>query len=242
MFRPKDPHEPDVLAAAAALRSAPNTPSSVYEHAADKFAEIYGSSRVEAARWFLVSLLCVILAIAAVMAVALLTPLKESRPWIVEVSPTTGVVNRPVEVLRVEPNMAVIKAELGRWTEAVYTIDPLRSSDALKWANARTADKAVPQFTEFRMRERIYERITREPDLVREVKVTAVDVSQKGTAFVFLTTTERVGAAAPTGDQTKRFRVTLNYKLVPPTQEHDILSNPLGLYVTFFSDIEERAK
>ncbi len=37
-------------------------------------------------------------------------------------------------------------------------------------------------------------------------------------------------------------RVTLNYRLVPPTQEADLLTNPLGLYVTFFSDIEERAQ
>lgn len=224
------------------LRDATNTPPSVYDEAANKFAEIYGSSRMEAQRWFVVAAGCLLLATACVATLAMLVPLKEARPWVVEVNPTSGVVNKPVEILRVEPNVAVIKSELGRWAEAVYGIDPLRSSEALRWANARSAEKAVTQFAEFRARERIFERINREPDMVREVKVTAVDVSQKGTAFVFLTTSERVGAGTPSADRSKRYRVTLNYKVVPPNQEKEMLENPLGLYVTFFSDVEERAQ
>ncbi|MDB5858872.1 MAG: Type secretory pathway component VirB8-like [Ramlibacter sp.] len=212
----------------------------MHPDAASQFAEIYGSSRVEATRWFLVSLACIGLAITCAVAVVVLLPLKEVRPWVVEVNPASGVVNRPVEVLRLEPNIGVVKAELARWTEAVYRIDPLRSSELLRWANARSADKAVRQFEEFRVRERIYERINREPEMLREAKVSAVDVSQRGTAFIFLTTTERVGAAPVLPEKTRRFRITLNYKLAAPTQEVDVLSNPLGLFVTFFSDAEER--
>lgn len=224
------------------FENAPNTPPSVYDAAAGKFAEIYGSSRVDATRWFLVALACIVLALIAVISMATVFPLKEVRPWIVEVNGSTGVVNKPVEVLRLDPNTAVIKSELGRWLEAVYGIDPLRSRDALRWANTRVADKAVGQFAEFRARERVYDRMNREPDLIRSVQVSAVDVSQKGTAFAFLTTTERTGLATPSPDKTKRYRVTINYKLLAPTQESQMMANPLGLYVTFFSDTEERAQ
>lgn len=223
------------------LEHSGNTPPAVYSDGARKFAEIWGSSRVEAARWFMVALACIVLAICAIVLTATLLPLKEVRPWVVEVNPTNGVVNRPVEVQRIDPNLAVVKAELARWAEAVYAIDPLRTSEALRWANARTADKAVGQFGEFRARERIFERINREPEMVREVKVTAVDVSQKGTGFIFLTTTERLGATPPDPAKTKKYRVTVNYRLVPATQERDLLTNPLGLFVTFFADTEERA-
>jgi type IV secretion system protein VirB8 len=218
-----------------------NHPVSLQSEAADTFSEIYGSSKVQAARWFLVALASLALAIASVILVATMLPLKEVKPWVIEVNPTSGVVNRPIEVQRVDPNLAVVKAELARWAEAVYAIDPVRSSEALRWANARTADKAVNQFAEFRSRERIFERINREPELVREAKVNAVEAAQKGTAFIYLTTTERVGASPASADKTKRFRVTINYRLVPPTQEQDLLSNPLGLFVTFFADAEERA-
>lgn len=224
------------------LASAPNTPASVYEQAEARFAEIYGSAMVSANRSFLVAFGCILLALASVASVATIFPLKEVRPWVVEVNPTTGVVNKPVQIDRVDPNTAVIKSELARWAEAVYMVDPLRSSEALRWANARTADKAVAQFAEFRSREKIYERMRTEPDMVREAKVAAVDVSRKGTAFIYVTTTERMGAGAPVPERMKRTRVTLNYRLVPPSQEADLLANPLGLYVTFFSDTEERAQ
>jgi len=223
------------------LKNGPNTPVSLYDDAAGKFAEIWGSSKVGEARMFLLAAACVLVGLAGLATTLTVLPLKQIVPWVVEVNPVSGVVNRPVEVLRIDPNVAVIKAELARWAEAVYSIDPNRTSEQLRWANLRTADKAVSQFAEFRSRERIFERINREPELVREVRVTAVDVSQRGTAFIFLTTTERVGPATPSPDKVKKWRITLNYKMVAATQEKDILANPLGLYVTFFSDIEERA-
>ncbi len=222
------------------LHTGPNTPPSLFEQARDQFVEIYGAPLVANARMFLISAGCVTLALASVATLAFILPLKEVRPWVVPVT-QEGTVNRPVEVQRIEPNVAVIKAELARWAEAVYAIDPLRSSELLKWANARTADKGVPQFAEFRARERIFERISREADMVREVKVTAVDVSQKGTAFIFVTTAERLGASTPAPDKVRKFRVTLNYRLLPPTQEKELLANPLGLFVTQFADVEERA-
>jgi type IV secretory pathway TrbF-like protein len=222
------------------LHTGANTPPSLYDKAREQFVEIYGSAQVSSARMFLISVGCIVLGLASVASLAFVLPLKTVTGFLVPVNPD-GTVNRPVEVQRVDPNTAVIKAELGRWAEAVYAIDPLRSSELLRWANARTADKGVTQFGEFRARERIFERMSREPDMVREVKVTAVDVSQKGTAFVFLTTTERLGAGAPAPDKVKKFRVTLNYRLLPPTQEKDLLANPLGLFVTQFSDVEERA-
>lgn len=217
-----------------------NTPPALMDRPQQHFAEIYGSAKVEAGRWFLVAIAAIVLAIAAVLTLNVILPLKEVRPWVVEVTPS-GVVNRPVEVQRVDPNVSVVKAELARWVEAVYTIDPLRTSELLRWANGRAADKAVAQFAEFRSRERIFERIQREPDMVREVRVTAVDASQNGTAFIFVTTTERTGAQAPAPEKTKRYRITLNYKFSQATQEKELLENPLGIYVTFFSDAEERA-
>ena len=227
---------------AAYLQSAANTPASVYEQAEGKFAEIYGSAMVTSNRLFVVSFGCIVVALASVASVATIFPLKEVRPWVVEVNPTSGVVNKPVQIDHVDANMAVIKSELARWVEAVYMIDPLRTQEALRWANARAANKGVQQFAEFRAREKIYERMRAEPDMVREAKVTAVDASRKGTAFIYVTTTERVGAAPPTPDKIKRVRVTLNYALVPPTTEEALLANPLGLFVTFFSDAEERAQ
>jgi type IV secretory pathway component VirB8 len=240
-LRRKSPPE-GPKARASYLHTARNTPASLYEQAEGKFAEIYGSALVSANRSFLVACGCILVALASIASVASIFPLKEVRPWVVEVNPGSGVVNKPVQIDRIDPNMAVVKSELARWAEAVYAIDPLRTAEALRWANARSADKAVAQFAEFRARERIYERMRSEPDMVREAKVAAVDVSRKGTAFIYVVTSERAGAGGADPARSRRMRVTLNYRLVPPTQEAELLANPLGLYVTFFSDTEERAQ
>lgn len=232
---------PEVLDHEGYLSAGPNTPVSLYEEAAGKFAEIWGSSKVNEARMFIIAVASLVMGLAGIATAVVVLPMKQIVPWVVEVNPGTGVVNKPIEIQRIEPNVAVIKAELARWAEAVYTIDPARTSELLRWANQRSADKAVGQFAEFRARERIFERINREPDLVREVRVTAVDASRPGMAFIFLTTNERFGPAAPPPERTKRWRVTLNYKMVPAKQEAEILSNPLGLFVTFFNDTEERS-
>lgn len=227
---------------AGGLASQPSAPAGLYADAEGKFAEIYGSALVSAHRMFLIAAGSILLAAAALGTLWLLLPLKEVRPWWVEVNPTSGVVAKPVEVTRIDPPLAVIKSELGRWVEAMYTIDPQRTDGLQRWAVERSADKALAQGQEFRTRERVYERVAREPETVREARVTAVDASQKGTAFVFVTTTDRTGTASPAADQIRKYRVTLNYKLLPPTDEGKLLANPLGLYVTFFSDVEERTK
>jgi len=228
--------------AAPSLEHLANTPLSVFQDGENRFAEIYGSSKVQAQRAFLIAVGCVVLAIAAVLTASMVFPLKEVRPWYIEMNAATGSVSRPVEAIKVEPNQAVIRSELARWVEAMYTIDPLRTDELQRWAAGRTADKAVPQAQEFRGRERVYDRIAREPESVREAHVTAVDATQKGTAFVFVTTTDRVGAQPVSTEQIRKFRVTLNYKLLPPTDEAKLIANPLGLYVTYFSDVEDRAK
>lgn len=225
---------------AAAITALRNTPNAVLGSAGEKFAEIYGSSLVNANRWFLFGFAALMLAGLSVIGIVVILPLKEVRPWLVEYNPTTGVVNRPVEVRTIDPNEAVVKAELARWVESVYTLDQARTVDLMRWANGRCADKCLAQFAEFRNREKVYERLQKESELSREAKVITVDVAQKGTAFVFVQTTERASSGTSAVGVVKRYRVTLNYRFSPATKEQDLFANPTGIVTTFFSDAEER--
>jgi type IV secretory pathway component VirB8 len=223
------------------LRRQPNTPISVYEDGANKFAEIYGSAMVNSGRYFFIAVVALMLGIAGVGAVMVLLPLKEVSPYVIEVNPGTGLVNKPIEIQKMSPSTAVVKAELARWTEAVYTIDPLRTPEFYKYANVRARGKAIAQFSDFRIREQTLTRLQREPGLVREVKVSSVDASQPGIAFIFLQTLERTGNQSSEESKSKRFRITLHYQIDPPKEELSLLANPLGLYVNFFNEAEERA-
>lgn len=218
-----------------------NTPAGAFDDGREEFAEIYGSATANSARMFVLACLALILSIAMAITVATLLPLKETAPWLVPYDKTSGLVDRPIEVVKVTPNEAVVKAELAKWVDWVYTIDTLRTTELYKSANSRARDKAIGQFTEFRIREKTFERIQKEPGLSREVKVSSVDASQTGIAFVFLTTTERSSAGQSSADKVKRYRLTLHYQLDPPKNQADLLVNPLGIYVTFFNEAEEKA-
>lgn len=221
------------------LKEHPNSPPAAYNDGINQFAEIYGSSMVSSNRLFVLAVIAGIAALVSVVAIAMIFPLKEIRPWVVETNAATGLVNRPIEVEKVTPSQAVIKAELARWAEGIYIIDRYKTLDAWKFAIARTREKAIDQFALFRARERSLDRITKEPGLLREVKITSVDASQPGFAFVFLTTTERQGTDAISATAVKKYRLTLNYVLDPARTEEQILANPLGIYVTLMNEIEE---
>lgn len=226
---------------ADSIRAQSNTPAATLGDGAQQFSEIYGAAMVNSSRWFVISVACVLLAIVAVATLAVLFPLKEVTPYVIEVNPGSGLVNKPVEVTKVSPNIAVVKSELSRWAEAVYTIDPLRTNDFFKYANVRSRGKAVAQFAEFRGREQVFSRLQKESGLVREVQVSSVDASQTGVAFIFLKTLERTGSQSVDASKVKRYRLTLHYQIDPPREESALLANPLGLYVIFFNEAEERS-
>ena len=225
----------------ATMRQQSNVPVATLSDGADQFAEIYGSLQVNSNRYFVIGVLSLLVALASVATLVVLLPLKEVVPYVVEVNPGSGLVNKPIEVTKVSPNIAVVKAELGRWAEAVYTIDPLRTNDFFKYANIRSRSKAIAQFAEFREREQVFVRLQKEQGLVREVQVTSVDASQTGVAFIFLKTMERTGNQSVDASKVKRYRLTLHYQIDPPREESALLANPLGLYVIYFNEAEERS-
>ena len=100
-----------------------------------------------------------------------------------------------------------------------------------------TKGLGTQQFTEFRVKQNVIDRVTKDSTLQRKVTVSSVDVSQAGIAFIFLSTQEAHGTDANTGSA--RFRITLKYELVPPDTESALLANPLGIYITSLNVIEE---
>ena len=204
----------------------------------DEFAEIYGTSLVNSRRMFVIACLAIFVALGASGALYSVAVSKVAVPWMYPVSETGGVMSKPVRLEPTTPSKAVLKAELGKWLEPVYTIDSKQTLQMFREANKRTSGKALEQFRDFRATEEVMRKIKEQPDFIRIVQVNSVDVSQDGIAFAYLTTKESGGTEAPANPKT--YRVTLHYKIVPPDTEAKIMQNPLGLYVTFFNPTAER--
>lgn len=215
-----------------------SAPAGMHDDAAGKFAEIYGGALVSQHRMFLVAMGAVVVAAASVVALFSVASNNVAVPYVVEVAPGTGLVNKPVKVEAVRPSEAVLKAELAKWAERVFTIDKDLSPRYFREANAMTKGLGEAQFTEFRVSQGVVERMTKDPSLQRIPTVTSVDVSQPGVAFIFVRTKEARGTTAA-ADLTQ-FRVTVKYEFIPPATEAAIMANPLGLFITSMNVSEER--
>lgn len=214
-----------------------DAPAGMHDDAAGQFAEIYGGALVAQQRMFMVALGAVFLAVLCVIALFSVASNNVAVPFVVEVSPNQGVLNKPVRVEAVRPSDAVLKAELAKWTEKVFTIDQQLSPRYFREANAMTKGLGESQFTEFRVSQAIIERMTKDPSLQRIPEVASVDVSQSGIAFIFVKTKEARGSVA-VAEQTQ-YRVTVKYEFIPPATEAAIMVNPLGLYITSMNVSEE---
>lgn len=222
------------------LSDSPSAPPGLFKDPVGEFAEIYGSALVGQQRMFVVACLCALLAFASFLMYVLNSRSNIAVPWIVEVNDRQGLVSKPVRIEPVRPADAVLKAELAKWIEKVFTIDQLRTRQLFGEANGMTRGLGTEQFTEFRLKQAIAERMNRDKSLQRRAEVRSVDVSTPGVAFIFLVTQEAQGSNASAA--TASWRVTLKYELVPPQSEQEILANPLGLYVTSMNATEEEAR
>lgn len=219
------------------LSAQADRPVGVFDDPAGEFAEIYGGAKVAQLRMFLLAGGAVCVTGVAIVALFLISQKSVAVPWLVEVSDTNGIVSKPVRIERVRPSDAVIKAELARWATKVFTIDKLLTPRYFREANVMTKGLGEAQFTEFRITQNVVDRMAKDATLQRKATVTSVDVSQRGVAFVFVSTQEARGTSANAANS--RFRLTLKFELEAPKTEAEILANPLGIYVTSMNVSEE---
>lgn len=217
-----------------------SAPAGVFDDAKGEFAEIYGTALVGGRRMFLLALIMGVVALAAVLGMWSLGGSNVAVPWIVEVSREQGVVSKPVRIENMRPADAFIQAELGKWATKVFTIDSALSNRLFSEANTWTKGLGTSQFTEFRVKQNVIDRMTKDPTLQRTVEVQSVDSSQPGVAFIFLRTQEAYGSNANAARS--NFRVTVKYELVPPTTSAEIQANPLGIFITSMNVTEEGGK
>ncbi len=219
------------------LADMPDAPVGMFKDPAQEFAEIYGSAMVGQNRMFVLAGLLGVVTLFAVAAMFSLASKSTAVPWLVEVNNDGGVLSRPVKIENIQPNQAVIKSELAKFIVNIFTLDKALSPRYFVDANVMTSGLGTTKFANFRTSENVAQRLAKEPDMTRFASVTSVDISQRGIAFVFVSTQETRGAL--TGIAPAKWRVTLKYELTSPKTEEEILKNPLGLFVTDLNITQE---
>ena len=201
------------------------------------FAELFGDPAVHATRWFLVSMALLAVVMGLVLTLVRLAPLKTAVPYLVEVT-ADGAVARVARAADYKPTTNMLRSEMGRWVEAFMTIDPYLTRKNQREVVTMLRGKAVAEHGALLKSDNPFARLLADPTLVRSAKVSSVDITQEGIAFVYVNTTERTaGSSKPP----VRWRFTLHYSVLPPETEEQLLANPAGLVITHILRNEDKS-
>lgn len=185
-------------------------------------------------RKLLVGLTVAVVALA--LAIAGLAPLKQEKPYVIEVNKTTGEVSVPPQqsAEAYSPSEDALLFFARRWLRALLSIQPqLNAANEAMALSMLRGDAAISKHKQYRAGDKTFERIAREPALVRDVTVNSISLvpgnARNIVANVTLTTSSRVGT------QTEKYLVTIFYELLPPQSRQDRELHPIGFYITDFT-------
>jgi VirB8 protein len=182
-------------------------------------------------------------ALLALMAIAMMLPLRKREPYFLEVNSVTGSVamsNRVVQELKVsDQNIAFF---LRIWTARMVTINgtTLREGlpSAMRWARGAAANE-LDTWSE--KDDRTVERITKTPGLTREILgVPNVSFNEdRNLAFIDFVWLEKINGIER---ERKRKLLTLEFGLVPPKSAESDPDNPLGMAISHFTIQDQTSK
>lgn len=216
-----------------------NTPPIAAATPAQKFSELYGNAATNSSRWFVFSMLLLLTNILLAISLAVLVPLKQVVPYLVETNAEKLLVAQPFRAEEFRPDARFVKSEATAYVRNLMTIDPYLTRGNFEAAMRRSTDKAIGKVKDLIASDQPFERLAKQPGLVREAVVSSVDTSQPGVLFATVTTNERLSQNPPI---VENWRFTIHYKTVAPTSEAQLMDNPLGIHFVYFERFKEGSK
>lgn len=190
--------------------------------------------KVESRRQSLIIALLVLAVAMLATAIALMVPLQRKVPYFLEVETATGAVSVSGRVAEAfEPTEPAIRYFLRRWVIDTYTIDEavrLRLGRSLSYLRGN----AIQQFERLIMeRERPLPLIAENPQHRRSVEIVAQPSFIADNAVITrVALTER-------GQVIGRRQITLRFAIIPPTNDEEVMRNPIGLWITDIAIVDE---
>lgn len=173
--------------------------------------------------------------IAVAVVLYSLFPLKETKPYIIEVAKDGSAYVPPqAEAIEYKPRQDTISFFLRRWVEDAFTINQYSTVQTLD-PRARLflrGTNAIGSYSDFLREDGKFERMAKDPALVRDVEVltiTPIAGTANGVIADVKLTTRADGKAIE-----ERRLVTVYYEIFRPENRKDIEANPIGIFVADF--------
>lgn len=202
----------------------------------ENLAAVEGKKKAAAGRnTFLIAGLAAIALIEAIT-IMQMVPLKERVPYFVEVERVTGRVAASDQAARnFIPDENNRRFFIKEWVQSMFAIDQARSKEhLLPRARAMVRSKAIAQYDDWLNRDKTILRMVETPDLSRTVEVRSISFVP-GAESVAMVRVLFHTESKNTSKVTEGRVITINYVMVPPQTDEEILRNPIGLLITEFN-------
>lgn len=204
-----------------------------YQKAYDEWSNRIGSAKSQARNWRLACLLCLVIMVLLLVSLVMLLNTQKSYVYVAEVKPAEAIVNVRSMDQSYQPTQAQEEYFISQFISNIMTIslDPVVVRD--KWLNAYDSieGRAKGQLNAFVEKSSPFSKIGKETTTVQIQKFNPI--SNSSYAFDWLVTTyddngKVIGKQLYNGI----FTVAGGRK---PTTQRQLLNNPLGLRVQYFS-------
>jgi type IV secretion system protein VirB5 len=221
-------------AKSATSEKAAQTPNP-YVEARREWNERYGDYISQARNWRFVSILCCIIAIASVIGVSYIGAQNKIVPYVVQVDKFgAAVAVGPADKAAGVTDQKIIKSFVARFVAdwRTVTVDRVAQKEAVVrlYSMLPLASTSQTKMNEYYQESNPFTRMQQGTIAVELSSV--LPISDK-TWQVEWTEVNRNLRGEPTGKV--RFKASLVVALTPPTEERQIIMNPLGVYITDFN-------
>lgn len=214
-----------------------NSPATAFSEARIGWFETYAKYVVDSNRWFMGFCIASVVCLSQMIAIYQMLPLKTVVPYIVEVDKTGAYQVSNATAQQYSPGENEKKYFLAEWAKKVLKIDKSTTEKELIGAYGQLLDKAPSEIAAWIEADQPLKRLAEDQTLTRDVQIKSVTFPSAEVALVRLTTEERSGR-----DQKSTIKnrlITIHLKTIAPKDEDEIYRNPIGLYISHFSIVED---
>lgn len=181
------------------------------------------------------AIMSAVASVAMAVVVVAMFPLKETKPYIIEVAKDGSAYVPPqTEAVKYNPQFDTIAFFMRRWVQDAFTINQYSTVQTLD-PRARLflrGSNAIGAYNDFLKADRKFELMAEDPTLTRDVEVLTVTpvAGVKNGLVADIKLVTRQGGTA----KEERRLVTIYYEFFPPENRKDVEANPIGIFVTDF--------
>lgn len=173
--------------------------------------------------------------VAMATAIAAMLPLKETKPYIIEVAKDgSAYVPKQTEAVQYNPTFDTVTFFIRRWVTDAFTVNQYSTVQTLD-PRARLllrGTNAIGAYKDWLAADGKFEKMAEDPQMTRDVEILAITPIAGTKNGVVVNTKLLIRAGGRLREE--RRLVTVYYEFFPPDNRKDVEANPIGIFVTDF--------